>query len=282
MTATYNVNNCTTTYHYPEHKDIIIMHCEKTLLEHKKAELGRHPIFAEITTLDVLRRFMETHVFAVWDFMSLTKRLQQELTCTQLPWLPPKDASAARLINEIVLGEESDDRLDTGHYSHFELYLDAMREIGASTLQIERFIELQNQGLHYTTALQRVNAGQAASAFVTHTLDTALHAPAHSVAAAFLHGRESVIPLMFQNILDDWGITVDQAPTFRYYLERHIEVDSEDHGPAAEQLLARLVAGDTQREREVYQAAIAAVESRIRLWDTLRMSMRTPLMQASA
>ncbi|KTB79676.1 DUF3050 domain-containing protein [Pseudomonas syringae] len=258
------------------------MLCEKTLLDHKKVELSHHPIFTEINSLLVLRRFMETHVFAVWDFMSLTKRLQQEVTCTQLPWLPPIDAAAARLINEIVLGEESDNRLGHGHYSHFELYLDAMREIGASTLQIERFIELQRQGVHYATALQQVNAGQAATAFVTHTLDTALHAPAHSVAAAFLHGRESVIPLMFQSILDDWGITADQAPTFRYYLERHIEVDSEDHGPAAEQLLARLVAGDAQREKEVYQAAIAAVESRLQLWNTLRMSMRTPLMQASA
>ncbi|RMQ51216.1 hypothetical protein ALQ04_01370 [Pseudomonas cichorii] len=258
------------------------MHCQKTLLDHKKTELSQHPIFAEINSLDVLRRFMETHVFAVWDFMSLTKRLQQELTCTQLPWLPPRDASAARLINEIVLGEESDDRLEHGHYSHFELYLDAMREIGASTLQIERFVELQNQGVHYATALQRVNAGRAATEFVTHTLNTALHEPAHSVAAAFLHGRESVIPMMFQSILDEWGITVDQAPTFRYYLERHIEVDSEDHGPAAEQLLARLVNGDEQREREVYQAAIAAVDSRVALWDTLRMSMRSPLMQASA
>ncbi|RMO96506.1 hypothetical protein ALQ33_03073 [Pseudomonas syringae pv. philadelphi] len=258
------------------------MLCEKTLLSHKKVELSRHPIFAEINSLPVLRRFMETHVFAVWDFMSLTKRLQQELTCTQLPWLPPSDASAARLINEIVLGEESDDQLGHGHYSHFELYLDAMREIGASTLQIERFIELQKQGVHYATALQRVNADQAAAAFVTHTLDTALHAPAHGVAAAFLHGRESVIPLMFQSILDEWGITADQAPTFRYYLERHIEVDSEDHGPAAEQLLTRLVAGDAKREKEVYQAAIAAVESRLQLWDTLRMSLRAPLMQASA
>ncbi|WP_440801742.1 DUF3050 domain-containing protein [Pseudomonas syringae] len=258
------------------------MTCEKTRLAHKKVELGRHPIFAEITTLDVLRRFMETHVFAVWDFMSLTKRLQQELTCTQLPWLPPTDASAARLINEIVLGEESDNRLGAGHYSHFELYLDAMREIGASTVQIERFIELQRQGMRYTTALQHVDAGQAATAFVTHTLDIALHAPAHSVAAAFLHGRESVIPQMFQTILDDWGITAHQAPTFRYYLERHIEVDAEDHGPAAEQLLARLVADDAQREREVYQTAIAAVESRVQLWDTLRLSMRTPLVQASA
>ena len=223
---------------------------------------------------------METHVFAVWDFMSLTKRLQQELTCTRLPWLPPADPAAARLINEIVLGEETDDRLDGGHYSHFELYLDAMREIGASTQQIERFVALQNDGLHYSVALQRVNAGQAASTFVSHTLHTALHAPAHSVAAAFLHGRESVIPQMFQTILDQWNVGVEQAPVFRYYLQRHIEVDADEHGPAAEQLLMRLVDGDEQRLSEVYQGALAAVESRIQLWDTLRLSMRT--MQASA
>lgn len=258
------------------------MTCQKTRLEHKKQALSQHPIFSEIDSLPVLRRFMETHVFAVWDFMSLTKRLQQELTCTQLPWLPPRDPAAARLINDIVLGEESDDRPGHGHYSHFELYLDAMREIGASTARVERFIELQCQGVHYATALQRVNADPAASLFVTQTLATALHAPAHSVAASFLHGRESVIPAMFQTLLDEWDISAVQAPTFRYYLQRHIEVDSEDHGPAAEHLLARLVAGDEQREREVYQAAIAAVESRIALWDTLRMHLHTPLMQASA
>jgi hypothetical protein len=255
---------------------------QKQLLNCKKSELSAHPIFAEIDSLDVLRRFMEAHVFAVWDFMSLTKRLQQELSCTRLPWLPPKDPKAARLINEIVLGEESDDRLDRGHYSHFELYLDAMREVGASTVHIERFVELQKQGVHYKTALDSVNAGKAAARFVKDTLEIALNAPAHSVAAAFLHGRESVIPQMFQSILDDWGITANQAPTFRYYLERHIEVDSEDHGPAAESLLARLVDGDAQREHEVYAAAIAAVDSRIALWDALRVSMRDPALEVSA
>ncbi|WP_050507249.1 DUF3050 domain-containing protein [Pseudomonas syringae] len=250
------------------------MYYQDSLLLRKKTELGNHPVFAEIDTLEVLKRFMETHVFAVWDFMSLTKRLQQELTCTQLPWLPPKDAAAARLINEIVLGEESDDKRGEGHYSHFELYLDAMREIGASTAQVERFVSLQAQGMHYTTALRSIDAGEPASGFVSHTLDTALNAPAHCVAAAFLHGRESVIPLMFQRILDDWGITNHQAPTFRYYLQRHIDVDAGEHGPAAQQLVARLVAGDEQRAREACQAAIAAVESRITLWDKLRVSMR--------
>ncbi|MCP1481618.1 hypothetical protein J2Y88_003929 [Pseudomonas chlororaphis] len=249
------------------------MNASKELLDARKATLSAHPIFAEINTLAVLQRFMQAHVFAVWDFMSLTKRLQQELTCVRLPWLPPRDPRAARLINEIVLGEESDDRPGQGHYSHFELYLDAMREVGATTGVVERFVALQQEGVSFDTALHSVDAGPAASAFVRQTVHTAVQAPTHCVAAAFLHGRESVIPRMFQRILDDWGIGIEQAPTFRYYLQRHIEVDSDDHGPAAEQLLQRLVAGDPQRQQEVYAAAIAAVDSRIALWDGLRLSM---------
>ncbi len=253
----------------------------KRTLSEKKSELSRHPVFCEIDSLPVLRRFMETHVFAVWDFMSLTKRLQQELTCVRLPWLPPVDPAAARLINEIVLGEESDDRLDHGHYSHFELYLDAMREVGASTAAIEHFVRLQQEGVDYATALQGAGASEAARHFVRDTLEVALNAPAHRVAAAFLHGRESVIPLMFQQILDAWGIGAEQAPTFRYYLQRHIEVDSEDHGPAAEQLLARLVNQDPQREQEVYHAAIAAVDSRVALWDRLRAELHAHIAEVT-
>lgn len=258
------------------------MNAAKKLLDQKKIELSAHPIFSEIESLAVLQRFMEAHVFAVWDFMSLTKRLQQELTCIELPWLPPRDPQAARLINEIVLGEESDDRPADGHCSHFELYLDAMREVGASTVAIERFIRLQQEGVSYDVALQRIDIEPATACFVRHTLQTALHAPGHSVAAAFLHGRESVIPQMFQRILDDWGIGLEQAPTFRYYLQRHIEVDSEDHGPAAEKLLARLVEGDPQREIEVYASALAAVESRLALWDGLRLSMSEPAAEVVA
>jgi len=258
------------------------MNATKERLAQKKAELSTHPIFCEINSLSLLQRFMETHVFAVWDFMSLTKRLQQELTCTHLPWLPPSDPQAARLINEIVLGEESDERPAQGHYSHFELYLEAMREVGASTVAVERFVALQREGVSYEMALQSVDVAPQAARFVRHTLHTALNAPRHSVAAAFLHGRESVIPQMFQRILDDWGIGIDQAPTFRYYLQRHIDVDAQDHGPAAEKLLARLVDGDPQRQADVYASALAAVESRIALWDGLRLSMREPVLEVNA
>jgi hypothetical protein len=250
------------------------MNALNTELHMCKLALSRHPLFSSITTPTLLCRFMETHVFAVWDFMSLTKRLQQELTCIHLPWLPPQDPAAARLINEIVLGEESDDRLDHGHYSHFELYLDAMREVGADTQAIERFIALQREGIAPLDALQACGASEAAKAFVADTLEVALTAPAHCVAATFLHGRESVIPMMFQQILDEWGIGMEQAPTFRYYLQRHIDVDSEDHGPAAERLLARLVGDDAHKQRQVLQAALAAIASRERLWNRVHADLQ--------
>ena len=188
----------------------------------------------------------------------------------RLPWLPPTDPQAARLINEIVLDEESDQRLDTGHSSHFELYLDAMREVGASTLPIERFIALQREGASVDSALAQVTIDPAVERFVRHTLDVALNAPTHCVAATFLHGRESVIPTMFKRILEGSNVAHRQAPSLCYYLQRHIELDAQGHEPAAERLLRRLIQSDPLREEQAWSAALSAVESRIALWDGLR------------
>ncbi|NWB93932.1 DUF3050 domain-containing protein [Pseudomonas agarici] len=245
----------------------------KEHLEHKKTQLSEHSVFSEIHSLPLLRCFMEVHIFAVWDFMSLAKRLQQELTSLDLPWLPPKDPRAARMINEIVLDEESDARHGEGHCSHFELYLEAMREIGADTQVIEGFIERLREGVTVDSALQQSGADPGASRFVRQTLDIALNAAPHCVAAAFLHGRESLIPQMFQRLLEQWGIDQTQAPTLHHYLHRHIEVDAGDHGPAAGQLLERLIDADPQRQSEAYAAALLAVESRLALWDAIQQKL---------
>ncbi|SDV08109.1 DUF3050 domain-containing protein [Pseudomonas mucidolens] len=241
----------------------------RELLESKKQQLRSHPIFREVNSLTKLRSFMQNHVFAVWDFMTLVKRLQRDLTCIRLPWLPPADPQAARLINEIVLSEESDTCTSDGHYSHFELYLDAMRQIGASTAPIEAFIALQREGVTVDTALSRIDIHPAVERFVRRTLDIALHAPTHCVAAAFVHGRESVIPAMFQRFLDGCEVMHHQAPTLCYYLKRHIELDTQEHGPAAEQLLSRLTHANLHHKQQACSAALGAVESRIALWDGL-------------
>lgn len=83
---------------------------------------------------------MAHRVFAVWDFMSLAKRLQRELTCTTLPWIPMSEPVYARFINEIILAEESDEDGQGGFCSHFDYYCRAMRAAGADVSGIEAFI----------------------------------------------------------------------------------------------------------------------------------------------
>src|SRR6201987_3199957 len=120
-----------------------------------RAALLDHPIYAEVASVDDLRRFMEDHVFAVWDFMSLLKRLQHDLTCTKVPWFPADNARAARLINDIVIGEETDVDPDGSYVSHLDLSLRAMAEVGASTCQFETFRSLARAGTAIEAAMVR-------------------------------------------------------------------------------------------------------------------------------
>lgn len=243
------------------------------LLKQTKTQLFNHSLFKEITSLRKLQLFMESHVFAVWDFMSLTKRLQHDLTCTQLPWVPPVDPQAARLINEIVLSEESDAHPRHGPCSHFELYLESMAEVGASTSVINGFIALLRQGVSAEAALHEVAAPAGASRFVSATLHVALNAPTHCVAAAFLHGRERVIPGIFERVLQADAAILHQAPTFCGYLKRHIELDTQNHGPAAEQLLERLLSADPAYAQQARETALGALQSRVTFWDDLQASL---------
>src|SRR6266550_622571 len=159
-------------------------YCLNTL----RAQLLDHPVYAEVASVADLRRFMEDHVFAVWDFMSLLKRLQQDLTCTKVPWFPADNARAARLINDIVIGEETDVDPDGSYVSHLDLYLCAMRDIGASTRQFERFRSLVQIGVPVEVALARIGVPPHVQAFVAYTMTLANSGSTEEVLAAFFYG----------------------------------------------------------------------------------------------
>ena len=204
-------------------------------------KMNNHHVFSMVTDVSKLQTFMEWHVFAVWDFMSLVKRLQWDFTCETIPWLPPSNNRAARLINEIVLGEETDDAPGGAHASHFELYISAMTEVGASTNQINSFIELLQSGTEVDAALEIVSAPAAVVEFVRATVETACNAPTHEVLGSFFYGREHSIPIMFQSLLNRWTVDPHSAPTFVYYLNCHIELDHDDHGPAVETIISEIM-----------------------------------------
>lgn len=238
-------------------------------LERCSSALHAHPVFGMVRDMDDLRTFMEWHVFAVWDFMSLVKRLQNDLTCVSVPWLPPKHPHATRLINEIVLGEESDESPGHGHASHYDLYIDAMREVGADPSQVDRFIGSVIEGRELHAALRSCGTQDAVVRFVSETLSTAIHGATHEVLGSFFYGRENVIPKMFSALLKDWSIDESEVPMFVYYLKRHIELDGDAHGPAAEAIIREIVGENATMRLELLRASISAVNARIALWDAL-------------
>ena len=232
-----------------------------------------HPVFGSVQSEAQLRLFMENHVFPVWDFMSLLKFLQATLAPATWPWMPRQHPDLVRLINDIVVAEESDKlpkshRGDSSHASHFDLYLMAMREVGADTTPVMEFLKIvETRGLD--AALEAPMVSDASRAFMKDTFALLSEGKPHKVAAAFSFGRENVIPGMFNSLLEKLVIGEDRAPIFHYYLKRHAELDGDEHGPAALRLVATLCDNDQEKLDEAVHAAKAALASRGRLWDSL-------------
>jgi hypothetical protein len=236
-------------------------------------QLIAHPLYHSMNNLDSLRLFMQQHVFAVWDFMSLLKTLQQQLTCTTLPWLPIGNATTRYLINEIVTGEESDIDQYGNRTSHFELYQLAMKQSGADSSVIEHFIAALTRGASVDEALHMVSVPEAARLFVTHTFAVIASGKPHVIAAVFTFGREDLIPAIFigmvRKIADSHPGKVD---ILRYYLERHIEVDSGHHSQLAYQMTAELCGNDESKWQEATDAVIKALDARLKLWDDILLN----------
>jgi hypothetical protein len=260
--------------HTPVNGRVYLEELRQTITPHREALL-HHPIHDEVHSLERLREFMQIHVFAVWDFMSLVKRLQGEVTCQKLPWLPPTRIQVARFANEVVLGEESDLGPDGKPASHFELYLRAMDEIGADTRVIRGFIRKLAQGQRWEAALTGLGVAPGTTDFVNDTLRCAIHGSVVEVASYFLFGREDVIPEMFKRPLCLWGNGKTEVPHFAYYLERHIELDGESHGPWAQEMLMALAAQNENSWAQATSAAERAITSRIKLWDSVLAHLKS-------
>lgn len=237
-------------------------------IEATRTELLSHPVYARIKNLSDLQRFSESHVFAVWDFMSLLKSLQIQLTCVNLPWMPVGTADTRYLINEIVTGEESDVDQSGNRISHFELYLQAMNQMGASTARIQSLLDSLQAGNSIDDAIAKTDLPSSVKTFLSYTFEVVQHAPVHVQAAVFTFGREDLIPDMFMRILDQLHAeTPEQLAIFNYYIERHIEVDGGHHTHLAQQMVASLCGNDPQKWQEATYASLKSLEMRKVLWD---------------
>lgn len=237
-------------------------------IEPLRHQIINHKVYSAIKDVDDLKVFMQYHIFAVWDFMSLLKTLQNNLTCTSIPWFPKGSADTRHLINEIVVGEESDVDSFGNRKSHFELYLDAMKQCGADTSQIENFVEVLKNTADFNAAFTASGTPQEARDFVEFTFKIIGSKKDYLQSAIFTFGREDLIPGMFLSMVNDIHKNFpDSISIFKYYLERHIEVDGDHHSHLALQMTSNLCGTDDHFWKEAEQATVDSLKNRIALWD---------------
>ncbi|MET3980834.1 hypothetical protein ABIB62_003439 [Mucilaginibacter sp. UYP25] len=252
----------------------------KQEIEPLREQLISHELYRNINTIDSLQTFMQNHIFAVWDFMSLLKALQQNLTCTTLPWMPVGNANTRYLINEIVTGEESDVDHTGTRTSHFELYLKAMEQAGADSSAIVSLFEQLSTQKDVNVALASAAIPQAAREFVKHTFEVISTNQSFLQAAVFTFGREDLIPGMFIEMVKKLnGQLPGKVEILLYYLERHIEVDGDHHSQLAYQMTAELCGNDDNKWAQATTAVKQALQARVALWDGILAEIKVGVLE---
>ena len=250
-----------------------IAHIEKELADLRN-QLKNHSLYKGLNTLEDVQTFMSLHVFAVWDFMSLLKAIQINLTCVSIPWMPVKNAELARFINEIVVAEESDHDAHGVVKSHYEMYLDAMAEVNADPSKMNEFMKMIQSNNTVAEALENLSVPQEVKEFLSFTFDIIKTDKTHLIAASFTFGREDVIPDMFINIIDKATLENNKSyDSFNYYLKRHIELDGDEHGPLSLRMIEELCGNDAQKWQEVLETGKRALELRINLWSAIEQEL---------
>ncbi len=246
-----------------------IKHIESQLTPLRK-RLKEHSLYEQLHSVDDIRVFMSMHVFAVWDFMSLLKALQIQLTTTTVPWRPRSKGSLARFINEIVFAEESDVNEKGEPKSHFEMYLDSMRQMGSDSTEINHLIKGLEKGDSIHSIIDGLYIERCVKEFMQFTFKVIESGKPHCIAAAFTFGREDLIPDMFIEILKKADSKNTKYNKLAYYLDRHIELDGDEHGPLSMRMVEELCDNDPKKIEEVLQVSKEALEQRIKLWDGIK------------
>tara|TARA_B100000575_G_scaffold293399_1_gene304670 strand:- start:1517 stop:2296 length:780 start_codon:yes stop_codon:yes gene_type:complete len=239
-----------------------------------KEKLRNHSLYNSIDDIEDLKIFSSAHVYAVWDFMSLLKFLQIKLTSTSLPWFPSKNATTAKLINEIVAGEETDEDMDGNPISHFEMYIDSIKEFGLDTNSILDNINSLDNIECIENSIDNLNIKEYIKNFLKFTFSVIKRGKVHEVASVFTFGREDLIPDMFIPLIEGINAENNDLNKLIYYFKRHIEVDGDMHGPMSMEMLSYLCNNDKEKIEESCKVSIDALLARISLWDGIEKEIK--------
>ena len=144
-----------------------------------------------------------------------------------------------------------------------------MSQLSANTNEINDFIELIASGNSVQYSLSEINIDSKVADFVKYSFSIIETNKPHLIASAFTFGREDIIPDMFIGILKNSDSKNKLYNKLTYYLERHIELDGDEHGPLALEMISELCENDDQKWHEVLLVAKESLKKRISLWDAI-------------
>lgn len=229
-------------------------------IEKLTKDLFNHPLYRNIKNDEDIKIYMKHQIWCVWDFMTLVKSIQLAIIPPSIYWTPPKDASLGAYIYEVLLTEETDITYKAeGRASHFETYLESMKYANVDTNPILNFIKGLQNGLSYEDSISNSGITKPAKNFVDTTIKFA-RSPVHISVSVFCLSREGIIPGMFSRLLKNLSLSKDLF-IFSWYINRHIALDSDSHGPLSIKLFKTVV--DTEeKEKEALSAALEALKAR--------------------
>ena len=150
------------------------------------------------------------------------------------------------------------------------MYLDAMKEVNADTNKILTLVNQIDKLETVNSILDKSKLNLAEKSFLKFTFEIIKTGEPHKIASAFTFGREDLIPDMFIEIINKSNYKHKKTfPKLTYYLNRHIELDGDEHGPLSLELIKELCGNNNKKWAEVLEVAKSALTERINLWDSI-------------
>ena len=146
-----------------------------------------------------------------------------------------------------------------------------MKASGASTHEMDAFLDSVHTFQNIFVAIKKSHLHANVKAFLDFTFRVIEEGKPHQIAAAFTFGREDLIPSMFTEILENFQANFPETDLTKliYYFERHIQLDADEHGPMAMQMITELCGTDSQKWNEVEAVSVLALDKRIGLWNAI-------------
>ncbi|NVJ61747.1 MAG: DUF3050 domain-containing protein [Gammaproteobacteria bacterium] len=226
--------------------------------------LLKHPVFQSFDSIEHIKLLMQRQAFLVWTDMVLIKALDNAVMNHDVLWYPSKFTFPAQFINRTMMEFESNESF--GGCSQLEWYLEAMREVGAETCEIECLLEYVRDFKNYHVITDELDL--TLKQYLHWQLNLVNSGEAHKIAALLILFRLRIQPKIYSELLINTRRRFrNLAPSFYTFLIEQTNELKEDNEVLALATLGTLCNNNQSKVNECIHVARKALEMQYMFWD---------------